>query len=564
MISDNFIRAASLVNKSSEANQKLQFNRAKQLCKKALSLAPELAEAWYNLGIAHGGLSNKKQAVDSQKKALVLTIENAVAQNDISLELYHLGAENIAEEGFKRAIVLSPQFAQPYSNLGIIYRKHGKLDEAESSYRSALALEPALAPIYLNLGGVLIAKEAFDEAIVFCQKAIEIDPGLSAAYSNLGSALLGLKQFEEAESVCRKAIEIDPFSAETYSNLGNLFAQQGHFDEAIRITQKAIELDPQDFDSRANLGYYQLFVEDYARGWENHEYRWEMEGQGKKIKRPKTSLQQWRGEIIQQDASIVIYSEQGFGDSLHFCRYLPMLFDYFNSVAFVCPEPVKQVLEQSLDDRIELLNKRSNKNFDRYQWYCPLISLPLAFSTTGRTIPSKTLYLKADQSQVKIWFDRLSTIKLPKIGLVWQGSETMRGNTWRSIPLDQFIPILEIETLQFISLQKGVKKASISSLPEKINLLNPMNKVSNFADTAAIIANLDLVVSVDTSVAHLAGAMGKPIWLLNRASSEWRWGWKKKISPWYPSMKIFNQNTFGNWTGVMQEISDTLKEKFNT
>jgi tetratricopeptide (TPR) repeat protein len=539
---------AHYINAANHANTHGRYEEAINGCQQALKLAPNSPEAWYNMGVAYRGRGDHAHAIHALRKTARLTENNPDAQNSIGLEFIELAAYADAERCLKHALALAPHFAFAHSNLGKLRERQKQPDAAKASFLRAIELQPDLAPAYSNLGGILNAQKDHEAAEAACRKAIELDPAAAEAWTNLGAALSGLKHHEAAEAACRKAIDLDPAAAEAWGGLGVALAHQGQLDSAMGAHRQAVKLAPEDPNALTSLGFYLLLIGQYREGWPAYEHRWEISDS--RATRPRTSLPQWRGETVTPNAGILLFTEQGIGDSLQFIRYIPLLQKIFTRIAIICPPTLHRLFKASFGDGVQIVDTRTAIDPHAFQWHCPLLSLPLAFNTALEDIPGREPYLFPSPAARAIKADALL-----RVGLVWRGNPNLAEDRWRSIPIADFSILLQ-RPVHWISLQKDPTPEEVAYLPEKATTL--MAEVTDFADTAAIIATLDLVISVDSSVAHLAAAMGKPVWLLNRATSEWRWGWKKERSPWYPSMRIFNQEVSGVWGPVLEHVTAAL------
>ena len=420
------------------------------------------------------------------------------------------GALPEAEGYLLQSIKLAPGFSFPHSNLGKLREKQGNLAEAEAYFRKAIDLQPDLAIAHTNLCGILNAQ----------------------------------KRHEEAETAARRAITIDPESAEAWCNLGLVYSDQGGFTQALACYEKSLVLNPSSPETHLSNASLLLKTGDYNKGFVGYEYRWE--GASELSRRPDTLLPQWKGEPVAPSDAILLFPEQGFGDHIQFMRYLPMLKERFQRVVFICPKSLASLAKENFKN-IEIIDSTQCIDQKEFQWHCPFHSLALAFNTTLDSIPSAP-YLA--------WPQPAPLRKRPAVGFVWKGRPSYADDRWRSVPLDIYGPLFQNTAVEWVCLQKDVTPEETAQLP--LGSENAISKVQDFSDTAQIITRLDLVITIDSAIAHLAGAMGKPVWLLNRASGEWRWGWKKEASPWYPSMRIFNQTHMGEWAPVIQVVNAAL------
>ncbi len=522
----------------------------------ALDLRPDFAEAHNNLGIALKEQGRLEDAIASYRKAIEHDPNYTGAHNNLGIALKDSGLPAEAIASYLRAIDLDPNYPGAHNNMGIALKAQGRLDEAIASYRRAIALDPNYAVAHNNLGLALKEQGRWDAAAACFRAALDIRPDFPEAHNNLGTVLGEHARQQEAVACYRKAIELEPDFPEAYNNLGTALRAQQRLDEAVCSYQRAIGLKPDYAEAHTNLAMALLARGDMAAGWEEYEWRW---------KAPDTiearrdfAQPQWRGEHA-AGRTLLIHAEQGLGDSLQFCRYAPLAAATGLRVILEVPVPLVRLFRGLPGvDRV-VTRGRGGAGFDLH---CPMLSLPLALGTTITTIPNVVPYLQADASEVAAWRTRLDTLGMPgrRIGLAWAGSSRLHSPTGaaldrrRSIAPDRLAPLLAVPGLRFVSLQKGGPAA-----PADFPLLDCMGEMEDFADTAALIANLDLVIAVDTAVVHLAAALGKPVWLLDRFDPDWRWLVGRRNSPWYPTLRLYRQPRPGDWDSVLVEVASDLR-----
>jgi tetratricopeptide (TPR) repeat protein len=460
-----------------------------------------------------------------------------------------------AVELFRRAIASCPTNAIYHNNLGNALRNNWQLDEAIASFGQSIRLTPDYAAAYSNLGNALMDAGRLDEAIASVRQAIRLKPDYAEAYFNLGNALRGNGQFEEAIEAYRQAIRIKPDYAEAHNNLGTAMNENGRLQEAVDSFQQAIKINPEYANAHFNCSMSLLALGDFKRGWREHAWRTRALP-GFLFPMEKLTQPLWDGGEL-NGRVIFINAEQGFGDVIQFVRYVPMVAGRGGRVILGCQRELLRLLEGF--PGIE----RMVTNFDplpSFELHCPLLNLPLVFSTDLDSIPAKVPYLTPDRGRVEHWKSRIgSGPRGLKVGLVWAGRPKHRRDKQRSIPLTHFEPLTKLEGIDFFSLQKG--EAARQPAPAGLKLIDYTDDLHDFADTAGLIANLDLVIAVDTAVAHLAGAMGKPVWALLPFFPDWRWLMDREDSPWYPTMRLFRQKTAGDWSGVIQNVAQALVQR---
>ena len=384
----------------------------------------------------------------------------------------------------------------------------------------------------------------------------------SEALKNQGNIHLNNGKLEDAAECYRQAIALNPRYAEAYSNLGYVFQAQGNLDEAVMLYHKAIELNPNLLPAHQNLGLLLLSLGRYVEAWPHYEHRFDPRTKTRLCEIPKLPFPQWRGESL-IGKSLVIWPEQGFGDYIQFSRYAPLLRECgVSHLTFVCTQPLKALLETvaGVDAVITELLPATPYDY----WSFPS-SLPLHFGTTVDTIPGTLPYLHALQERVDRWHDRLPMGRL-RVGLVWKGNADHTNDANRSLPdLSTLTPLWSIPGITFVSLQKGQGEEEAKEPPTDQPISPLGSDIGDFADTAAIVALLDMVICVDTSIAHLAGALGKPCWvLLPHVGTDWRWLQEREDSPWYTSVRLFRQKEPGDWSQPVERIRQELMARIDS
>ncbi|MFQ5962995.1 MAG: tetratricopeptide repeat protein [Candidatus Scalinduaceae bacterium] len=441
--------------------------------------------------------------------------------------------------------------------LGTLNLQQGNLETATIFLRKAIELKPDHVVAYNNLGTVLQKQRKLDEAVLSFNQAITLKPDYADAYYNLGNAFIEQGKLDEAVNSYRNAISHNPGDAEMYYNLGNVLKEQGKLDEAVGNYRQAIKHKPDFADAHMNMSVALLLAGKLEEGWP--EYEWRLctkDDAPKNFKQP-----QWDGSPL-NGQHILVHAEQGFGDTIHFVRYLPMVKAQGGYVLFECQRGLSKLLENcaGIDEIVERTPDKETTN--QFDVHVPLLSLPGIFGTTLDTIPSDIPYITVDPKLVDQWHMRLDHNNDFKIGIVWAGSPKHKKDRYRSCSLADFVPLFNIPDLSFYGLQKGPASVDTLDPPKWVKLTNLGDELNDFADTAAVIANLELVISVDTAVAHLAGAIGKPVWNLLHSAPDWRWLLNRDDSSWYPSMRLFRQTQFYDWIGVFERVKKELLKEF--
>jgi hypothetical protein len=444
---------------------------------------------------------------------------------------------------------------QPLFNIALRYLQDRRLGDAERLLRQVLSVDPRHSDSLHLLGVLAYQTGRKDLAKDLIGKAIAINPKNASLHSNLGNLLLEQGRVDQAVASYRRALALEPNFPEAFNNLGNALRALKELDQAIGCYRQALDLRPDDAETHYNLSMALLAQGDMAAGWPEHEWRWSTPHL--KNGRRSFAQPQWRGEAA-EGRTLLVHAEQGFGDTLQFCRYVPMAAERGLRIILEVPRTLTRLL-RSLPhaDRIAV----QGDTLPPFDLHCPLLSMPLALGTTIATIPNEVPYLRAEAIQTEAWRARLVSLAThgPKIGLAWAGnprtqvrSATAVGR-WRSITPDRLAPVFEPHGLHFFSLQKDG-----AAPPQHFPLVDFMSEMEDFADTAALVANLDLIISVDTSVAHLAAALGKPVWLLTCFDPCWRWLAGRRDSPWYPGLRLYQQPRPGDWDSVLTEVAGDL------
>jgi Flp pilus assembly protein TadD len=466
----------------------------------------------------------------------------AEAHNSRGIALASLEHYRDALVSFDRALELNADYAECHNNRGIVLQQLGQIDAALASFDRAIALKPDNARAHNNRGTVLSELGRSGDALAIYEKAIALDPFYAEAFYNHCMALHDLGRFDDALASFGKAIALRPYYAEAHHNRATVLQDVLRLDEAIRSYATAIELRPDRAESYANQAYCYLQMGRFEEGWRLHEWR-------KRLPAPigaRTFPQPlWLGGEDLSGRTLFVHCEQGFGDTMQFCRYGKVLKTMGADVVMSVPEPLHRLLTQ-LGPDIEIIGQAEVPA--AFDYHCPMMSLPLALRTTLETIPAGPPYILADQQLRQDWETRLPAKTKPRIGITWRGSTAHRNDRNRSVDLATLAPLLSSDA-HWISLQYDDAPS-----PPRPQLVSLGGSWRDFADTAAVIGGLDLVITVDTSVAHLAGAMGKPVFILLPFNSDWRWLLDRDDSPWYPSARLFRQRQTESWTDVIARV----------
>jgi len=533
-----------------------QYEQAVEMIEKAIEQNQQVPQFYNTLGLALESLKRYEDAIVAYQQAVLLKPDFAEVYNNMGTALLSHGQYAMAVETCKKALSLQPDYAQAYNTMGYAFQKQTQLDKAMDAYKQAIHLRPDFAEAYNHLGIVLNEQGCSERAIEYYTQAIRLDPQYAEAYNNLGVSCKAMEQFDEAIENYRHALRLDPDFEDAYCNLANILRDLGQCREAIDNYKRAIQLDLSSNKAYWNLTLATLLSGDFLEGWKN--YRQHRNTLMDKITGlPDSGKPRWVGSSF-SGKRLFIYYEQGLGDIIQLARYLPLVKSRGGTVILETLEPLLELLHSfdCIDDIIEY--STNDKSFVEFDLYTSLVDMPNIFGTMVDTVPDDVPYFYAEPQKAQYWHEQLAGDDF-KVGIVWAGSPTHGFDQYRSCKLADFAPLANIRGVQLYGLQKGVAAAQMDEAPWAMQIVNISKHFQNLADTAAAIENLDLVISVDTSVLHLAGAMGKPTWALIPFAPEWRWMMDRNDSPWYPTMKLFRQETWGDWHGVFARVAQHLQ-----
>jgi len=569
--------------------QRGRWEEAMQMIGLSLAIDANQPHALNNLGIILHKLERLDEALFSYERAIELKPDYAVAYCNRGNTLQQLKRFDAALASHNKAIALKPEFAEAHSNRGNVLREIKRLYEALSSYDKAIALKPSYAEAYNNRGNVLgelkryyealfsydraIAlkpdyAEAFNhrgtvlsklkrhyEALLSCERAIALKPDYAEAFNNRGGILGALGRFDEALLSHDEAIALKPDYAEAYSNRGNVLAELKRLDEALASHDKAIALEPEVAESYWNRSLSHLLSGNLEVGWRDYEWRKKKQEPDGNRTFPQPGLP---GKEYISGRKILVYSEQGLGDTIQFCRYIRSLNEAGAKPLFAPQIKLKRLMK-SLDadfDMVEVEDKSLEFDF-----HCPLLSLPFVLNTNIETVPNQVPYLHAESERIDYWAGEIGLHGF-KIGICWQGA-IREIDMGRSFPVAEFLRISKIPDVRLINLHLGAGISQLENLPSGMNV-EVLGEAFDagpdaFLDTAAVIKLCDLVITSDTAVAHLAGALGATTWVALKQVPDWRWMLDRPDSPWYPGMRLFRQPVRDDWQSVFLEIEKELR-----
>ncbi len=531
------------------------FDKAVISYKNAMRHNPDSAESHCNLGALFQEMGRVDDAVGCYHRALELKPAYALAHSNLGMALQELGELNEAVECCLKASQLAPDSEVLQNNLGTALKGLRQFNDAAECYRNAIALKPDYAEAHNNLGTISLEQKEFHKAVDCYKRAIELKPDYAMAYSNLGMVWRELGKLDASIESCSRAIKVDPNCAEAHNNIGTSLQERGQLDEAIISYKRAISLKPDYALAHMNNAIALLLAGNFKDGWQ--EYEWRLHIRRHISETPEKTL--WDGLCL-SGKSILVYVEQGFGDTIQFARYLPMVRARGGRVVLECQKELIRLLRgfSGIDELIEYTPVR--KSVAPFDVHVPLLSLPGIFGTTLETVPADIPYIKVDSTLSMEWYKKFNKNKDLKVGIVWSGNPENANDRNRSCSLTDFAVLGDIPGTTFYTLQKGAAAVEASHPPEGMVIVNLEKDLRDFVDTAAVIANLDLVISIDTAVVHLAGAMGKRVWNLLPFTPAWRWLQYRDVSPWYPTMRLFRQSHPNDWLGLFQLVKRELSE----
>ena len=539
---------AQIFQRAVEAFRRGDRGEVERLCRHIIAANADHYDALTLLGIVAAQSQRPTEAVALLSRAAALRPTHAEAHNNLGIVLRGLGRHAEALACFDRALLVKPDYAEALNNRGMALRCPGRHDEALACFDRALFLKPDYAEAHNNRGVTLCDLGNLEEAIASFDRALSLMPAYSEALNNCGVALVSVGRPSDALACFNRALAIRPDDAMAMNNRGNALSDLRRNDEALASYERALALAPDSATIRYDLALFRLLLGDFARGWLEHEWRW---------KQPKWAAIRrdfaqplWLGAEPLDGKTLLLHHEQGLGDTLQFCRYARLAAARGARVVLVVQPPLVPLLT-GLDSVAEVLP--TGAALPPFDFHCPLLSLPLAFGTRPETIPPP-IVPRSDPTRLAVWCERLGEKSRPRIGLAWSGNPGNRNDRNRSLALAELAPLLS-QDFEWISLQKDVRADDGSVLTAYPGI---RHFGAGFADTAALIELTDLVIAVDTSIAHLAGTMGKRVWILLAFNADWRWPKDGDDSPWYPTARLFRQPALGDWASVVERLRGEL------
>jgi tetratricopeptide (TPR) repeat protein len=550
--------AEALSNRGISLRELSRYEEALASYGRALTLRPDYVEAHYNRGTALHELKRYEEALASYDRALTLRPHSPAVLRNRGDSLQQLKRYHEALASYDRALTLQPDYAEAFCARGNAMQQLKRYEEALANYDHALILRSDYAEALSNRAAGLHELKRFDEALASYDRALALRPDYAEALSNRGNTLRELKRYDEALASYDRALTLQPDYAEALSNRAATLNELKRFDEALANYDRAVTLRPDHADVHHNEALCRLLMGNFDQGWEQYEWRWQTE----QLRDAKRNFAQplWTGREDIAGKTILLHAEQGFGDTIQFSRYLPLVVERAAQVILEVQRPLHELLS-TLSGSLQIISR--DDPLPDFDIHCPLLSLPLAFGTRLETIPSATSYLHASPEVVAHWNSRLGDRCRPRIGLAWSGRQAHTNDHNRSIRFSALLPLLDFKAT-YVSLQQDVRPGDASVLQNRSELLHFGDDLKTFADTAALMSNLDLIISVDTSVAHLAGALAKPVWVLLPYIPDWRWLLDREDSPWYPTARLFRQDERREWNSVIARVQAQLYDFVGT
>ena len=517
-----------------------------------LQRQPKHFDALHLSGVIALQTKDHETAVDLIGQAIAMDSGFAMAHGNLGLAQARLGRLDAAMASYDRAIGLNPDYADAYINRGDLLMTLRRHEAALVSYDKAIALKPIVPETYNNRGVALLELGRYAEALQSCDAAVAQRPNFAEAHKNRGNALKRLGRYEAAVRSYDQAIALKPDYVEACNNLGNALSELKRYAEALAGYDRALAVRPDYAEAHFGKANALLILGEFDSGWREYEWRW---SEHIRVDRARNFSQpRWTGSASIVGKTILLYDEQGLGDAIQFARYAGLVSGLGARVVLEVQKPLLRLFAD-LNGVSQVLAR--GEALPPFDCHCPLLSLPLAFGTILDSIPCAGHYLSCDPIRVAQFRDELGPKTSPRIGLAWSGSAVHANDRYRSIPLSDFLAGLP-SGYQYVCLQKEVRDADRKILDARPDILHLDDQLGDFSDTAALCGLMDVVISVDTSLAHLAGALGKEVRILLPFNPDWRWLLDRTDSPWYPSARLYRQEEIGQWAGTLQRLKADL------
>ena len=529
---------------------------AEKCYRQILEAHPEHAQAAFCLGTLYLHHNRIDEALQWLLKAFASEPDWGLLNNNLGRAYLLKGDENQALSHLNRATRQSPDLAEAWFNLGEINTKAGRYAQAVTGYQKAVRIDPGMIAAHNNMGNALKESKRYTEAIAAFEQVLQLDPLLPQGHYNLGGAYRLLENHSKAIAHLSQAIQLKPDYADAWNNLALTFKNLGDLDRAMKYFSHALQIDPELSPARWNRSFVHFLMGNWIEGWQDFEARFDVP-QRRSIYPHRIDGTQWDGTAI-PGKTLLVHDEQGLGDTIQFSRLLPWARQRCGHLILETrPELIPLLRENPGIDRFIVRSDMQPAGID-FDRYIPLMSIARLAGITPQHLIGAIPYITATKEKISRWRSRLPQ-NAARVGLVWSGRPQHGNDANRSCDISQFAPLFGNKNIQFVGLQKGPAAAQAEPAPWP-NFENFGSSLDDFTDTAAILSQLDLLITVDTAVAHLAGAMGKPVWVLIPYIPDWRWGMRGTTSPWYPSMQLFRQHRPKDWKPVIDQINSHLKK----
>jgi tetratricopeptide (TPR) repeat protein len=545
----------ALYNRGNTYSRIKNFQEAILDFNQVIALQPNHINALLNRGNAYLGLEDLDLAIASYSQAIELQPNYVEALLSRANSYLAKKLHDLARQDFLKVIQLKPNHKESYFSLGNVYKDTFYFHDAAACYQQAIAIDENYYDALTNLANTLRRLKAFDEAAVYYSRAVQANPNSPEPYSNLGNILHDLKRTDLAIDAYLKSLEIEPNYKRGLYNLGNIFKELNQLEEALKQFEFILSTNPSDIETHFARGMVLLTLGRYKEGFKLYEYRWQRESLITKLREYEQPL--WTGHESLEGKTILIYIEQGLGDTIQFGRLMPELEKRGAKVLFEVQKPLVNLMKQ-IRGVSEVIPYQDE--LPQFDYFCPLLSLPAALELDVQTIPLAKGYLQANSEYVSKWQNILGEKTKPRIGLVCSGNPQHENDQNRSILLFNIIPHLPKE-FEYITLQKEMREVDRELIKKYPLFKSYGDHLENFDDTAALCELMDIVISVDTSVAHLSGALAKKTFLLIPYCPDWRWMLERTDTPWYDSMKIYRQEFSNDWTSTFTKLAQDLKKE---
>jgi tetratricopeptide (TPR) repeat protein len=550
--SSSKIRISGRLKQALLRHEQGRLREALALYQQVLALDPDSFEALHGAGILYGQLGLFEHALQFITRASIVKPKVFFVYYNQGKAFQELKRHNEALASYDKALALKSDYVPASINRGNVLKELHRYEEALASYDKVLSLRPDFLEAYLNRGLVLQNMQRYEEALSSYDKAIARNPNYAEAHYGRGNALKNLERYEAALAEYGEAINLKPDYAEAYNNRGSVLNNLQRHDEAMACYDKATTLWPDYADANFNKALLKLLLGDYELGWLLHEWRWDTDQYKDLVRHFKQPL--WLGEQSPAGQTILLYADHGLGDAIQVARYVPMVAALGATVILEVPSPLVALF--STLQGVTAVIARGDA-LPEFELQCPLMSLPLAFKTKISTIPVHVPYLEVDTQKERVWRERLGPKVRSRVGLTWSGNARHKNDRNRSISLRGMQPLL-CSDFEYHAVQKEIRHEDQTTLAEFNVIQSHEGALHDLSDTAALISELDLIITVDTSVAHLAGALGKEVWVLLPYVPDYRWMVGRSDSPWYPTARLFRQGGRGDWENVIDQVRSKL------